>query len=307
MIVAVDNGNKQTKTAHSTFVSGLSVSTTKPGFGQDILYYNNNYYMLSAKRKGYKRDKTVDDDTFVLTLFGIGKELVANGVRASTQTTVPITLLVGLPPAHYGAQYKRFQNYFLNRGAIEFTLNGEAFRIRIDECYVFVQGFAAMISVYGQVKNTSDAVVLDMGGFTLDYLPVYSGRPDVSACDSLEMGVIRMYNSIIKRASSEWDMLLTEAQIDAVLKHQQSDLPGDIKTLIRNQAEAYVDQIVSQLREREIDLRTMRPVFVGGGAMLLEEVIRGNARIGKNAIVVDDLAANVRGYEILYRQMHPAG
>ena len=304
MVVAIDQGNKQYKTAHSVYTSGFTATSTKPGFGSDILKYDGQYYMLSQTRRGYQRNKTLSEDCFILTLFGIAKELVANGVRPGMQTTIPITLLVGLPPAHYGSQFRAFRNYFLNRGTVTLELDGQEYKIRIDDCECYVQGFAAMLTVFQQVKNLNKAIICDCGGFTLDYLPVTKGRPDVASCDSLEMGVIKMYNRIIQRCNGEYDILIDEEQIDAVLKDQQSDLSGGMKKLIKSEAEGYIDSIVSALRERAIDLRSVRPIFVGGGAMLLKPYILNNSRIGSAAIVVDDIGANAKGYEILYRQCH---
>lgn len=262
MVVSIDNGNKQTKTGRgAVFTSGLSVSTTMPGFGSDILHWKDKYYMLSSKRGAYLRNKTTNDDCFVLTLYGIAKDLIASGVRSGTGQTIPITLLVGLPPAHYGAQYKSFRSYFLNRGPIEFALDGQEFRIHIDDCKVYVQGFGALMSVYGQVRNLSNAVVVDMGGFTLDYLPVRSGAPCVAECGSLDDGVIKLYNKVLSRCNGELDLLLSEDDVDAVLQNCQSDLPGEVKQLMRAAAAEYVDDIVSRLRERDIDLRISRPIL----------------------------------------------
>ena len=70
MLIAIDHGNKQMKTAcRPPFVSGLAESTTKP-FGSDILMYQNKYYALSNQRIPYKRNKTEDDRFLILTLFG---------------------------------------------------------------------------------------------------------------------------------------------------------------------------------------------------------------------------------------------
>lgn len=305
MVIAVDNGNKSTKTKHCAFVSGLTASTTKPGFGQDILYHNSKYYTLASKRKGYLRNKTVDEDTFILTLFAIGKELIAEGIRPSKQTTVPISLCVGLPPAHYGSMYKAFQGYFSNRGPIEFNLDGNEYRIRIDEVCVYVQALGALMTVFSQVRN-SDCVIIDIGGFTADILPVHGGKPSVAECDSMEMGVSKLYSDIIRKVNSEYDLLLTEDKIDAVISSKQSDLPSNVKALIRDQAETYVNSIISALRERDIDLRTTKAVFCGGGSVLLESYLRSNPRVGSNAIVISDIAANAKGYEILYKMAHPA-
>lgn len=306
MVIAVDNGNKQTKSRNAIFTSGFEVTSTKPGFGTGILEYNGMYYILSNKRKGYLRDKTQSEDCFILTLFAIAQELKARGVRSGSPVATGITLLVGLPPAHYGAQYKAFTQYFLNRGPLTITLDGYQYRIRIDECYCYVQAFAAMMTAYGEIRKLSDAIVLDIGGFTADYLPVTAGVPSVSDCGSLDYGVIKLYNKIISRVNSEYDMLLTEDKVDAVLLDHQYDLPDEIVSMIDHTAAEYIDSLVSQMRERDIDLRSTSGVFCGGGAMLLDNYIRSNPRIGRNALVINDVKANVYGYELLYKQSHPA-
>ena len=101
MLIGIDHGNKQIKTAHGDpFTSGLKESDVPP-FGKDILRYNGRYYQLTDQRIPYHRDKTSDHRFFLLTLFGIAQELDAQGVNC--QDTLRIQLAVGLPPAHYGA------------------------------------------------------------------------------------------------------------------------------------------------------------------------------------------------------------
>ena len=78
MIIAVDHGNKSIKTAHDIFTSGLVVSEGTPGFRTDYLVWKDKYYTLTERRIAYRRDKTVDDRFFVLTLFAIAKELEHN-------------------------------------------------------------------------------------------------------------------------------------------------------------------------------------------------------------------------------------
>ena len=74
MLIAIDHGNKQIKTTHRTFTSGLCESDTRPPFGKEVLYYNGKYYTLSDQRIPYMRDKTVDERYFILTLFAIAFE-----------------------------------------------------------------------------------------------------------------------------------------------------------------------------------------------------------------------------------------
>ena len=41
MIISIDHGNRQIKTVHKSFVSGLVESNVRPAFGEDYILYNN--------------------------------------------------------------------------------------------------------------------------------------------------------------------------------------------------------------------------------------------------------------------------
>jgi len=43
MLITIDHGNKQMKTAHKTFPSGLCESDTRPPFGENVLFYKGKY------------------------------------------------------------------------------------------------------------------------------------------------------------------------------------------------------------------------------------------------------------------------
>lgn len=110
MLIAVDHGNKQIKTVHTPpFTSGLIQSDT-PGFGTDALAYRGKYYTLTDQRIPYRRDKTEDERFFILTLFAIAHEIEA--MEQYSGSLMRVQLAVGLPPAHFGVQAKRFINYF---------------------------------------------------------------------------------------------------------------------------------------------------------------------------------------------------
>ena len=73
IIIPMDHGNRNLKTAQHVFTSGFIESDCKPVLG-DYLYYNGRYYTLSEQRIPYMRDKTGDERFFILTLFGIAME-----------------------------------------------------------------------------------------------------------------------------------------------------------------------------------------------------------------------------------------
>ena len=72
--IPLDHGNRNMKTAEEVFTSGFVESDLKPVLGE-YLEYNGKFYSLTGERIPYMRDKTLDDRFFILTLFGIGKEL----------------------------------------------------------------------------------------------------------------------------------------------------------------------------------------------------------------------------------------
>ena len=141
MLISIDHGNKQVKTIHHVpFTSGLVCSEVRP-FGGETLTYQGRYYTLTDQRIPYRRDKTEDERFFVLMLFAIAYELEAASFYGAGP--VRVQLAVGLPPAHYGAQQKRFAEYFLNRGTVSFTLHDRQYEILIDEVSCYPQSYAA--------------------------------------------------------------------------------------------------------------------------------------------------------------------
>lgn len=131
------------KTKHHTFTSGLQEYSLEPKFGGETLFYGDTYYTLTNKRTNYLRDKTIDSRFLVLSLFGISYELGDLQIDASNQL-VELDLLVGLPPAHYKAQYQDFEQYFMqNNREYGYKFNGKDQYICIKEARAYPQALAA--------------------------------------------------------------------------------------------------------------------------------------------------------------------
>ena len=298
MLIAVDTGNKQIKTgSNRIFTSGLKESDTRPPFGDDALKYKGKYYTISEKRIPFMKDKSADDRFYILTLFAIAFEIEDAGCYEPG--LIPVQLLVGLPPAHYGAQYERFEQYF-TRGFDEFEFHGKKFKIFLSETICFPQAFAAAMQVYGQIRAMQKVTIVDWGGLTVDFLIIRNGQADLTACDSLEHGVIILYNQIIARVNSELDILLDEADIDSILRGDATDFSGGVRRIVSDTAQMFISDLFGKLRERAIDLRSGRTVFVGGGSILLRKQIEASGKAAA-PIFVDRISANAKGYEILYK------
>lgn len=306
MLIAMDHGNKLCKTANHTFISGLVESSARPPFGDEILQYNGKYYTLSDKRLPYARDKSLNDSFFILTLFGIAKEIETRECYTD-EDILDIQLLIGLPPAHYGAQYEKFEGYFTKgRDVLDFTFKNKYFSIYINEVISFPQAYAAAMPVFNKIRNFAKATIVDIGGFTLDYLQIKNGQADLSACDSLDNGVIVLYNQIKSKANSDYDLLIDESDIDAIIRGENCDFDRKIIQLVEQQTKDFVNRLIDTLRERMIDLKSSKAIFVGGGSILLRQYIEASEKVG-HIFFVDEIGANAKGYELLYKASKARG
>ena len=298
MLIAIDHGNKSVKLpCGDPFVSGLVESEVAP-FGKDVLKYRGRDYQLSDYRIPYHRDKTEDERFFVLTLFAIAREI--DSAERYTAGTIQVRLAVGLPPAHFGAQHQEFTSYFLGRGPVSFIYRQKSYTILINDVACFPQSYAAAVTLLPTLQNESRALVLDIGGFTADYLQLRNGEGNLAVCDSLESGVISLYNKIISRVNAEHDILLDEEEIDAILLKQKTPATPDVAKIVERKAQDFINDLFSTLRERGLELKTGKVVFVGGGSILLRRQILASGKIG-SALFVEDVRANAKGYELLYR------
>ena len=298
IVIPMDHGNRNMKTKEEVFTSGLEESDMKPILG-DYLMYDGKYYSLTGKRIPFMKDKTQDERFFILTLFGIGKELEKRP-RQSKDIIYQVELPVGLPPKHYGALYKKFGKYFVRPGVQRFTFNKREYLVQITKAAVFPQDYAAAMTIYPQIASYNRVVTVDIGGFTVDYLLLRGGKPDLSVCDSLEMGVITLYNRIVSRANSELDVLLDEIDIDTIICDKNSDYSNSVIKLVKQMTAQYVEDLLGTFRERGIDLKTGCIVFIGGGSKLLKPYLENTDKVGK-CVFIDDICANAKGYEILYQ------
>lgn len=300
MIISVDHGNKSIKTPNALFTSGLISSEGLQGFKTDYIGWNGKYYSLTERRISYLRDKTEDDRFFILTLFAIAKELEYRDV-SETLDPIDITLLVGLPPAHYEQLHSRFEQYFLHRReAIDFEYNGKYYSVRINKVLSYPQAFAAAVTQYSTLKAHSVAYIIDIGGFTIDVLKLRFGRPDLEVVESFEKGVITLYNSIASKCNSQYARILEECEIDEVIRNQPTVLPGEVQQLIRSMTADFLAEFYNFLRERGIDVSTSKCVFAGGGSLLLRGMIERGNKVAF-PIFIEDIHANAIGYEVLYQ------
>lgn len=298
MLIAIDHGNYAIKTPNFSFVSGLAEHTVKPPMADELVEYGGRYWTLSGKRLSYMRDKTQDDRYFILSLFAIAKELESAGHYTPVEQ---IDLAVGLPPEHFGVLRDKFARYFKRDGVIKFVYRDRPYSITINSVSVFPQAYAAVIPQSSMVVRTSSMFVVDIGGYTTDVLLLRKGKLDSQYCRSLETGIITMNNEIVRKVGALHDMRIEDEHISAVLSGAETILPEDVKNTIRSETGRHAKDILDQLRELQVDLRSNPAVFTGGGSILLRPFLESSPLVAK-ADFVESPNANALGYEMLARR-----
>lgn len=297
MLIAIDHGNFAIKTVNHCFVAGLAEHTVKPPLTDEVLEYGGKFWTLSGKRLNYMKDKTNDERYFILTLIAIAKELETAGRNTPFEQ---VQLAVGLPPEHYGVLKNKFADYFKKDGAINFIYKEKPFSIIIDKVMVFPQAYAAVVPQSSLIVNTPRIFIVDIGGYTTDVLLLKNGKLDFQFCRSLESGVITMNNEIIRKVNSYHDMLLEDEHISDVLFGKDIGLPEDVVETITGATKQHASNILNQLRELQVDLRSNPAIFVGGGSILLRPFLENSPMVMRSSFV-DSPNANALGYEMLGR------
>lgn len=295
IIIGVDTGNRCIKTVHNVFVSGINKQKAKPIQSKEVLKYNDEYYTLTKKRVNYLQDKTENDEYFALTLFGIAKELKFRGIKPSNEA-IPILLGVGLPPSHLGLYKDKFKKYF-ERAFIKFNYEGESYKIQIQNVIVFSQGYAAIFDDFQQISTFDKSYIVDIGGYTTDVIQLNNGKIDTNVCQSINAGMIILYNKIKDELENKYGIAPDENQIDHIMatgieinpKYPMVDIINQITT-------RYVEDLVSLLKEKGIILTFAKGIFIGGGSIRLKKWINQNQEIYK-PYYIDSIHANAKGYE----------
>jgi len=117
-------------------------------------------------------------------------------------------------------------------------------------------------------------------------------------CRSLETGIITMNNEIIRKVGALYDLHIEDEHISGVL----TILLEEVKETVRTAAQTHARDILNQLRELQVDLRSNPVIFIGGGSILLRPYLETSPLVAK-ASFVDSPNANAVGYELLGRQM----
>ena len=79
--IGVDHGYAAMKTAHCSFPSGLAEYEHEPYTQKNVLCYDGKYYVVGSGRQPIQKDKTADENYYLLTLAAFAVLALYSGQR----------------------------------------------------------------------------------------------------------------------------------------------------------------------------------------------------------------------------------
>ena len=288
-IIAIDHGWSHIKTRSTVFVSGVEENVS-PTFFDNVLEYNGKYYNIGGKRIEVKNTKVDNNDFYLLTLAAIAKEL-----KNRNLTDANVYLAVGLPLTRFGEEKQAFIDYLKKDKEVTFKYAEKEYHITIEKVSVFPQCYAAVADMIPTFARK--AVVIDIGSWTVDIMPVVNKQPDDQRCSSLPKGIITCMREMNRACVRRFNYELDESDIEHYIRYHQIDgIPKDVVALMDNFLAKYAEMIIRSLKEMEINIQTTPIYFVGGGAVVMKNYGGLNMQ---NVYYKQDVKSNAKGFEIL--------
>ena len=115
IIIGIDHGYYAIKTAHCSFPAGLT-----------------------SGRQPIQRDKTMNDNYYLLTLAAVAKEIQ----QRSLPPECSVRIAAGLPLTSFGRDKPRFKEYLLRSNQpVNYKFEGVEYSITVEEVAIFPQGY----------------------------------------------------------------------------------------------------------------------------------------------------------------------
>ena len=135
IIIGIDHGYGNIKTANHCFPTGISAHNSEPLFTKDMLIYNGKYYLIGEGHKEFLPEKQNDEDYYILTLAAITTEL-----SDSNLTKADVIIAAGLPLTWTSGQKADFAAYLSKNKEVEFAFRNVDYHIRISDVKIYPQG-----------------------------------------------------------------------------------------------------------------------------------------------------------------------
>ena len=200
----------------------------------------------------------------------------------------------------------------LQRESVDFKYEDKLYSVRIIGCYVYPQGYAAVVEKLNEMTGLS--MIADIGNGTVNIIFVSNKRVintktytekmgDSPRCgemsrsdrgDGHRLGVNQCVKAASNAMMNKLSVTADETIIQSLIRYGKADIDSEYAEVLRQAIAEYAEDIFALLRKYEYDPKMMRLYITGGGGKLIENF--GN--YDKDRVtIIGDICASAKGYE----------
>ena len=252
MVIGIDHGYGNMKTATRCFPSGVARYDKEPIFQNNLLVYNGMYYQIGEEHKEFCAEKTQDEDYYVLTLAAIARELDGKGMNRAT-----VHIAAGLPLTWVATQKEDFQKYLLQNESVDFIFRNKEYHVEFAGADIYPQGFAAAFYRLQDFQGIN--MLADIGNGTMNIMYINNSRSLEKKCFTEKYGT---YQCVLAVRESLLKELEIREKEDAFLERVETAVRDGVKesapmAIAKNLMEMLVPFVKESVGEINLPDRTL--------------------------------------------------
>lgn len=292
IIIGVDHGYGNMKTAHKVFRTGVECMEEEPIVSRNFVKYKDKFYVIGESHLVYQGNKTESEDFYILTLAALAEELKFRGLHEAN-----VTLAVGLPLAWAKSQSADFKRYLLREQELHFEFRKERYHVHLCGVEVFPQGFAAIVNL-GAMPGMN--MLADIGNGTMNVMQIIDNKPLERSLVTDKFGVGICMKEIRKELSKESGEDISEMLLEPLLRNGTQGRTDDTAMKAERIARQYAGNIRKRLADYGYKEGMVHLYVIGGGGCLLRNY--SDLADRREVTFIADICANAKGYEYLAAQ-----
>ena len=289
IIIGVDHGYGNMKTAHKAFRTGVECMDEEPIVSKNFVKYKDKFYVIGESHLVYQGNKTDSEDFYILTLAALAEELKFRGLHEAN-----VTLAVGLPLAWMKSQGADFRRYLMKEQELYFEFRRERYHVHLCGVEIFPQGFAAVVNL-GAMQGMN--MLADIGNGTMNVMQIADNKPLEKSLVTDKFGVGICMKEIQKELSKENGEDISEMLIEPLLRNGLQERTDSTAKKVEHIATRYTENIRRRLVDYGYKEGLVHLYVIGGGGCLIRNYSDLAEKTGVTFIT--DICANAKGYETL--------
>ena len=289
IIVGVDHGYGNMKTAHRVFRTGVECMEEEPIVSKNFVRYKDKFYVIGESHLVYQGNKTDSEDFYILTLAALAEELKFRGLHEAN-----VILAVGLPLAWMKSQGADFRHYLMKEQELHFEFRKERYYVHLCSVEIFPQGFAAVVNL-GAMQGMN--MLADIGNGTMNVMQIVDNKPLEKSLVTEKFGVGICMKEIQKELSKENGEDISEMLIEPLLRNGLQERTDSTAKKVEHIATRYTENIRRRLVDYGYKEGLVHLYVIGGGGCLIRNYSDLAEKTGVTFIT--DICANAKGYETL--------